>query len=331
MLAATPPLSRRKCAMRFWCYALAAAALWLGAAAGAAAQTPGKSFRDCPTCPQMTWVPAGSFTMGVSAADEQREGMPAVVRGRAQPLHQVTFKAPFAVGTFPVTRGEYRAFVQETGRATKDSCYTQHVTDGHSVYEDATGYSWRDPGIPQTDDHPVVCVDFGDATAYAAWLSRKTGHAYRLLSEAEFEYAARGGTRTLFFWGDDRDKACTYANVQDLAGGRSLGDVPMTRDYRAQCDDGYVFTSPVGHFKPNPYGLYDMTGEVWEWVADCWNKTYDGAPTDGSPALTGDCDLHPTAGGSYGNVIWYAHAGARAFKDYDYRGHSFGFRVARSQ
>jgi formylglycine-generating enzyme required for sulfatase activity len=318
--------------MRRWRPFLIALLAMLGLAGAAAAQTPGQAFRDCPNCPDMVWVPAGGFTMGVSAADEARQGVAAAVLGRALPLHKVTFSAPFAVGKYPVTRAQFRAFVDESGYKTKDDCYTYHMADGHSVYEDAPGYSWREPGIPQTDDHPVICVDWNDAQAYAGWLSRKTGKTYRLLSEAEYEYAARARTDTLFYWGDDRDQSCAFANLADLAQGRSLGGgAPMSREYRAQCDDGYALTSPVGHYKPNAFGLYDMLGNVWEWVADCWNPTYQGAPADGSAWTAGDCDEHGTRGGSYGNTIWFAHAGARAFKDYDYRGHSFGFRVARSR
>jgi formylglycine-generating enzyme required for sulfatase activity len=302
-----------------------------GAAAVAGAQTPHAPFRDCPDCPPMVWLPAGGFEMGVTAADEARQGVPEAIRGRSLPVHTVTFRESFAVGVFPVTRGEFRAFVEATGYQPKDACYTQHVTDGHSVYEEAPGYSWRDPGIPQTDQHPVVCVNWEDAKAYAAWLAHRTGKPYRLLSEAEYEYAARGGTKTLFFWGDDRDKACAYANLADQAEGHALGAVPMTREYRTQCDDGYADTSPVGHYQPNAFGLYDMLGNVWEWVEDCWTPNYQGAPTDGSAWRAGDCDVHGTRGGSYGNTVWYAHAGARALKDYDYRGHSFGFRVARSR
>jgi formylglycine-generating enzyme required for sulfatase activity len=278
----------------------------------------------------MVWLPAGSFTMGVSRADEVRQGVPQDLAGRSLPLREVTFKTAFAVGKYPVTRGEFRAFVEETGYRTEETCYVYHVSDGHRVYEEAPGYSWREPGIPQTDRHPVVCVNWSDANAYIDWLSRKTGKRYRLLSEAEYEYAARAGTRTLFFWGDDRDQGCAFANLPDLARGRTLKDLPLTREFRVQCDDGYAFTSPVGSFRPNPFGLFDMLGNIWEWVDDCWNPDLNNIPADGSAAQFGACDAHPTIGGSYGNTPYFTHAGARTMKDYDYRANSYGFRVALS-
>ena len=120
-----------------------------------------------------------------------------------------------------------------------------------------------------------------------------------------------------------------YANLPDLDQGRALGDVPMGPDYRFPCSDGYAYTSPVGVYRPNAFGLYDMFGNIWEWVADCTNTGYQGAPSDGSTWLAGDCDAHPSRGGSYGNAVFSAYAGIRAPRDSEYRGHSWGFRIAR--
>jgi len=287
------------------------------------------SFRDCAQCSEMVWVPPGHFLMGASLAEEIRQGMPEPGRGRALPQHQVYFKQRFAMGKYPVTRGQFRAFVEDTG-FQQQSCTVQYRQDGHMVYENARGYSWRDPSFPQTDQHPVVCVSWDDAMAYVAWLSRKTGHHYALPSEAQYEYAARAGTTTSFFWGDNRDaQACRYANLPDWDQGRAMGEVPMGPDYRFQCSDGYAYTSPVGTYRPNAFGLYDMFGNIWEWVADCWNPNYEGAPTDGSTWLAGDCDGHPSRGGSYGNAVFAAYAGIRVQRDADYQGHSWGFRVVR--
>jgi formylglycine-generating enzyme required for sulfatase activity len=233
---------------------------------------------------------------------------------------------------YPVTRGEFRKFIEESGYQAKDSCYVNHDVDGHSIYEETAGYSWRNTGYEQTDEHPVVCVDWDDAVAYANWLTKKTGHTYALPSEAQYEYAARGGTKTLYYWADKRDEtACQYANLPDLDQADAMGQVPTTAEYRYPCHDGYGYTSPVGKFKPNAFGLYDILGNVWEWVADCWVPNYDGAPTDGSAWMCGDCDVHGTRGGSYGNIPFFGHAGARALKASEYRGHSFGFRVVRLQ
>jgi formylglycine-generating enzyme required for sulfatase activity len=315
--------------MRTWPFLLLALILWTGAASAARAEA-NASFRDCPTCPQMVRIKPGKFLMGASPEEEERQGLSASGRGRAAPVHEVTIARPFAIGKYPVTRAQFRAFVQETGYDAGSACTVQHRQDGHMVYESARGYSWRDPGFPQTDDHPVVCVNYDDAMAYAQWLSRKTGHRYTLPNEAQYEYAMRAGTTTSFFWGDQRDeKACLYANLPDLDQGRAMGDVPMTPKYRFQCSDGYAYTSPVGHYRPNPWGLYDMFGNIWEWTADCLNMNYQGAPRDGSTWTAGDCDAHPSRGGSYGNAAFSAFAGIRAPRDSDYRGHSWGFRLVR--
>jgi formylglycine-generating enzyme required for sulfatase activity len=318
--------------MHVWRPFLLTLLLWAGLT-GAAAARPPAPFRDCPTCPEMVEVPAGSFMMGASAEVEARQGMPASLTGETQPVHKVTFAKPFAIGEYPVTVAQFRAFVQDTGYDAGAYCYIQHLNDGHMIYEGARGYSWRDPGFPQADNHPVVCVSWDDATAYAAWLSKKTGRSYSLPSEAEFEYAMRGGTTTDFYWGDGRpdhdDPACLYANIAGLESGRAMGDVPMGRFYRFQCSDGYAYTSPVGSYRPNAFGLYDMIGNVWELLEDCWNPTHAGAPADGATRTDGDCNAHPSMGGSFGNAAFGSYAGVRHPRTSDYRGHSWGFRVVR--
>ena len=317
--------------LRIWLMTTMAALAWLGAGPSANAQTPSKPFRDCPNCPQMVRIPAGSFTMGASLEEEARFGYPEAQRGRAFPLRKVTLNRGFAVAAYPVTVAEFRFFVDETGYKTEDSCYTQHEVEGHFIYENVRGYSWRSPGFSQGDNHPVVCVSWYDAVAYADWLTKKTGHPYSLPNEAQYEYAARGGTTTSFFWGDDRDaRACEYSNQPDLDQARALGNVPTGPEYRFQCSDGYAWTSPVGTYKPNPFGLYDMFGNIWEWAADCWNDNLKGAPVDGSTWKAGDCDAHPSRGGSYGNAVFSTYAGVRAPRDADYVGHSWGFRVVRN-
>ena len=312
--------------MRAWLLVLITALAWLGSNLGASADT----FRECTNCPEMVAIPAGKFTMGTSAADELQQGMPKPQTGKSSPLHTVTFAHGFAMAADPITVAEFRAFVDETGYQASDSCYTQHVNDGHFIYENVPGYSWRSPGYPQADNHPVVCVNWDDGMAYAAWLSKKTGHHYSLPNEAQYEYAARGGTTTLFFWGNVRDaRACEYSNQPDLDQARAL-NAPSGPEYRFQCHDGYAWTSPVGHYKPNPFGLYDMQGNIWEWTADCWNNNYQGAPADGSTWTSGDCDAHPSRGGSYGNAAFSAYVGVRVPRDADYVGHSWGFRVVRN-
>ena len=156
---------------------------------------PGTSFRDCPECPEMVVVPAGSFMMGAPASEI--EGMTAAARHHVtwaweRPRHRVTIDRPFALGTYKVTREDYAAFVRETGYGDIEACYRWN---GRRLAL-AIGTDWRDPGFAQTDRDPVVCVSWHDARAYAYWLSRKTGKRYRLLSEAEWEYVARSETMT---------------------------------------------------------------------------------------------------------------------------------------
>ena len=164
----------------------------------------GEVFRDCPACPQMVVVPAGSYRMGSPPDEEGRDDSEG-------PMHRVTISKPIAVGRYEVTRGEYSRFLEETGYAEGGACLT--IEEGE-IKEDS-GRGWRNPGYAQSDGHPVVCVSWEDAQAYARWLSRKTGKRYRLLSESEWEYAARAGTSTVAYWGDDPVDACTYENSLD--------------------------------------------------------------------------------------------------------------------
>ena len=307
------------------------ASLGLGSGVPAQAKGPAPTgFKDCANCPDMVPIKPGSFTMGASLEEEARQGLSEANRGHAVPLHRVTFAKGFAMGKYPVTVAQFRAFVDETGHKTSDSCFNQRYNDGHYIYENARGYSWRSPGFAQGDDHPVVCVSGEDGDAYAAWLSRKTGRRYALPNEAQFEYSLRAGTTTSFFWGNERDaRACEYANLPDFEQAKALS-APSGPEYRFQCSDGYAYTSPVGHYKPNPWGLYDMQGNIWEWTADCQNPNYEGAPADGSTWTTGDCDARPSRGGSYGNAAQSAYAGIRAPRHASYVGHSWGFRVVRN-
>ena len=246
---------------------------------------PGDTFRDLEGGPEMVVVPAGTFTMGSLAGEEGRsddEG----------PQHEVTIGKPFAVGRLELTRGQFAAFVKATGHKTSDSCY---VYDGKD-WKDTAGKSWRDPGYQQTDEHPVVCVTWDDAKAYVAWLAKETGQTYRLLSEAEWEYAARGqtqpGSYPRFSFGNDVKDLCDYANGADKS---------TSFDWKnTACDDGIgAATAPAGRYKANAFGLYDMHGNVWEWVEDCYQDSYTGAPKDGAAWTAGDCSRRVVRGGSW--------------------------------
>ena len=272
--------------------------------------------RDCPTCPEMVRISAGSFTMGSSEAESTRFE---VNGGNTLPQHRVTFARDFWFGRNPVTREEFAAFVSATNYRSKEDCVRFALV--------SKAGSWRAPGFRQTTRDPVVCVNVDDAEAYTDWLSQKTGKTYRLPSEAEWEYAARAGTTTAFYWGDSATDICRYANIGDQALKKAYG-----KTFRAvACDDGYAFTAPVGSFPSNPWGLHDMAGNVWQWTADCYVRDYSGAPTDGSAWKIGPADCRPVVrGGSWNFEPLYARAGVRASLGGADRNPLSGFRLARA-
>ena len=207
--------------------------------------------------PEMVLIAAGQFEMG---SDEQEEG-PYDNEG---PQHTVTIPKPFAIGRCEVTVGEFRQFVEATGYRTdaenSGGCYywDESVQDA----KQNPAYHWRNPGFEQTDQHPVVCVSWNDAQAYIQWLNsylKIPGNSYRLPSEAEWEYVARAGTTSAFFWGSAEQ--CEYANGLDRSAQES-GKFSENWIY-ASCDDSYVYTAPVASYKPSLWNAYDLSGNVW--------------------------------------------------------------------
>jgi formylglycine-generating enzyme required for sulfatase activity/DNA-binding winged helix-turn-helix (wHTH) protein len=285
-------------------------------AEGDADVPPAGTFRDCSdVCPEMVVVPAGKFLMGTPQSTPHGND--------EVPQHAVTFAHPFAMSKYPVTRAEFARFATETGRADlENNCFTLSA-DGRFI--ETPNASWRDPGFPQTSQDPVVCMNWDDAESYAAWLSRKTGKPYRLPSEAEWEYAERAGAEGRFMaTGKD---PCKLLNGGDAA---YHAHFPGDPGVDTQCNDGYSETSPVGSFPANAFGLFDMTGNVHQWVADCYNTTYDGAPSDGSAWNTGNCNQRINRGGAWTDeprALKFAHrftdGGTGRFS-------SVGFRLARS-
>jgi formylglycine-generating enzyme required for sulfatase activity len=277
---------------------------------------PGKS-------PAMVVVPTGSFLMG-TAADSQD-------RADAQlPQHRVTLDKGFAIGRTEVTVGEFREFVRASG-------YTPDSTrlGGASVYDERSGAmrddssaSWQDDyaGRKAEDNLPVVNVSWNDAVAYARWLSERTGKHYRLPSEAEFEYALRGGTSSRYWWGEgtpDREVENLTGSADRSRSGRRWSNA--FRGYR----DGYWGPAPVMRFAANPFGLYDMDGNVSEWVADCWHDNYIRAPDDGSAWINPGCRVHVLRGGSWGSSPDQVTSAYRQGADGEVRSGRVGFRVVR--
>ena len=266
--------------------------------------TAGQVFRDCEACPEMVVAPAGSFVMGSPSSEEGRDDTEG-------PQHEVTIREPFAVGVYEVTRGEFARFVFASGRSTGDSCWTYEAVDPRDRYVDKGwwfdewaeryGRNWSNPGYGQTDGHPVVCVSWEDAKAYVGWLSRETDKEYRLLSEAEWEYAARGGTVTSRYWEEGEGGQCRHANGPDREVKDAYGKLYDFIGWEAvSCSDGHVHTAPVGSYEANGFGLHDVLGNVLELVEDCWNGGYRRAPSDGSAWVSGDCRGRPSRGGFFG-------------------------------
>lgn len=254
---------------------------------------------DSADAPRMTLIPAGEFVMGSPASEAKRsddEG----------PRHQVRIDYSLAVSTYPITVGEFSRFISATHYAMHKNCEPYQRQEGKTIV-----YSWRSPSFSQNEIHPVVCVSWTDAQAYVAWLSQRTGHRYRLLSEAEYEYAARAGTTSIYWWGSDGGAG--HANC------RSCGNVW----------DGKS-TSPVDSFPPNAFGLYDMAGNVWSWTSDCWNPSYDAAPGDGTAATEGQCDLRVLRGGSWYFSASSMRSASRYWVEQNSHFYDVGLRVARS-
>ena len=263
---------------------------WLAAAAPMGAQQTGETFRDrnadgseCAVCPEMVVVPAGSFTMGSPDTEQGRDD-------DEGPQHLVTIRWPFAVGKYEVTFAEW------------DACVAAGGCDGYRPDDQGRGRGNR----------PVVKIHWVDAQNYVAWLSGKTGKSYRLLTEAEWEYAARAGTTTRYSWGDD------------------IGSGNANCDGCSSEWDGRQ-TAPVGSFSPNGFGLHDMHGNVWEWVEDNRHGNYIGAPMDGSAWTTGGrVKERVLRGGAWDYEPHDLHSATRTRSGKRNRDESDGFRIARS-
>jgi formylglycine-generating enzyme required for sulfatase activity len=272
-------------------------------AAGAGSRA-GEIWRDCPDCPEMVVVPPGSFQMGSTTEERKREGVPEIFGNREQPQHAVTIGKAFALGRNEVTVAQYAKFSDDSTRPIDNKCA---VFDRAKDNWGLQSGSWRQPGFNQTDNEPVVCISYNDAKDYAAWLAKKTGKHYRLASEAEWEYA---GTTTARYWGDSPRTLCENANVMSSA---TLADIGWPESWQDKliCAGRKAWTVPVGSFEANPFGLNDMYGSVWEWVADCAHDNYIGAPTDGSAWRSPVCDKFLVRGGAFHSEFWLARSATR--------------------
>ena len=274
--------------------------------------------------PEMILIEAGRFTMGSPDSEPGRQK-------DEGPQRKITLVRPFALARCETTVAEFRLFVEETGYVTEaetgKGCFA--LNDAGTQSEQRKDRHWRDPGFPQTDAHPVVCVSWNDAQAYAEWLGRRTGQHYRLPSEAEWEYAARAGSTTSRFWGDDPNAGCAYANAADRALKRRY---PENRWLTAACDDGTVYTASAGSFKRNAFGLSDMLGNVWEWVQDCYGGNLVSVPADGTAwegAQGKDCARRVLRGGGWSDRPGNVRSADRDRIHPDGANAFLGFRLAR--
>ena len=260
----------------------------------AAMPSAGDVFQDCTNCPEMVLIPSGTFRMGCLSGDDD-------CYGDELPVHEVSIQS-FALSKHEVTFAQW------------DTCVAAGSCGGYSPIDQDWGRGNR----------PVISVSWEDAKSFIAWWSEVTGHAYRLPTESEWEYAARAGSVTKYHFGNAESQLCRYANHADR-------DSIWDWRNKACSDPHFGETSPVGRYEPNQFGLYDMLGNVWEWVEDCWKDSYAGPPSDGSAWLGGNCDERVLRGGSWradprnvrsANRFKY-NSGARYFNE-------FGFRVART-
>jgi formylglycine-generating enzyme required for sulfatase activity len=263
--------------------------------------------KGCTNCPEMVAIKGGSFMMG-SPDDEdghtEYEG----------PQKKITIKS-YSIGKYPVTVGQFGEFIKATKYRPTDECDTQRTNK-------MIAGNWTDPEVlDQGESEPVVCVNWKDASAYVDWLAKTSGKPYRLPSEAEWEYAARAGETGAHYWSDAND-ACAYANIADKAAKRAHSNWKIT-----DCDDGFAGTSPVGSLKPNTFGLYDMLGNVKQWVAGCAGNTTADIPADGSP-IGGSCNYHPVHGSSWDALPDRVRFAYWEKNPASYASSNYGFRVA---
>ncbi len=268
---------------------------------------PGEVFKDCDDCPEMVVVPPGEFMMGSPKSEKgysELEG----------PRHKVTIAKKFAVGKFEITRAQFSTFVNETGHDVGNKCFVYE----ENGFMNRSGRSYENPVFSQDDTHPAVCVSWDDAKSYVIWLSHKVqGATYKLLSEAEWEYVARAKTDKPFWWG--KSISTSQANYDG------------NYTYNGTKGKFLKKTVPVDSFEANEFGLYNVHGNVWEWVEDCWHESYRGAPNNGKAwTKGGECSERVLRGGSWFGFPEFLRSANRYGDSTGYRSSNVGFRVSRT-
>jgi len=256
----------------------------------------------------MVVIPAGSFVMGSPADEPARDP-------DEGPQRRITFAHAFAISRFAVTRGQFAVFAHSTHRPLRAGCYADFASPG--TWSVVPTLTWHAPGYRQTDRDPVVCVNFDDINAYIAWLNTRTHAGYRLISEAEFEYGARAGATTRYPWGDTITHDQANYGSEHCCHGLIEGR------------DRWDHTSPGGAFGANAFGLSDMQGNVWEFVADCYTASLDAVPADGRPVVTDPCEKHVIRGAGWDDPSNYVRTANRYKQLETLPGSVTGFRLSR--
>lgn len=261
----------------------------------------GESFRDCADCPELVLVPDGDVRMQLSTGATPR-------------TVEVALPQPFAVGRFEVTRAQYKSFVQQSGHVVELGCHVRAP-----VWKLDPTLSWQDPGYPQGDDEPVACVSHGDAKAYLAWLSKRTGQRYRLLTDPEWHHVAASSAKDMA----DPARLCTIGNGADETAKQAMPSWTV-----APCRDGFRTTAPVGRFAASPWGLSDLSGNLWEWVDTCPpDPSVPGQPFP--PPVCREEEGRILRGGSWADPPTARRLDSRIVSEPGIRDQVAGFRVAR--
>jgi formylglycine-generating enzyme required for sulfatase activity len=284
---------------------------------------------------ELVLIPAGQFSMGSPETTEElmnvfRDAKKTSSTGE-RPVHRVTISQPFYLGKYEVTKGQFTRFVEETGHKTdaeKDRKGGWGYTgDKRKPFEQRPTFTWHDWGVEQGDTSPVVNVSHNDAVAFCEWLNRKEGEKYRLPTEAEWEYACRAGTTDRYYNGNDPEGLTKIGNVPD---GTAKEKLPNWTTVTVASSDGWAFTSPVGQFRPNNFGLYDMIGNAREWCSDWYDESYYAKSPERDPTGPSSGVVRVNRGGSWHASAVLCRAARRGRDSPRYPYFNLGFRIVRS-
>jgi formylglycine-generating enzyme required for sulfatase activity len=325
-------MNRHRSGRRVACAVLGLLLLCAGTTASADSATSGPQFlKDCDVCPELVRIEPGEFQMGLAEGEAVQPGFPEDKVLDELPAHGVQIDYPFAIGRYEVSIGEFAVFATATDHVGK-GCFvlvdkvSETTANKWEFFPDA---SFRAPGFDVTDADPAACLSYNDGTAYLQWLSSRTGQTYRFPTEAEWEYVVRSGL------GDESTpsylgaQACEHLNGSDTTFGQEFAEAEDWEPGLFECDDGHATTAPVGSYKPNKLGMYDVFGNVSEWTEDCFGTNYEGAPVDGSARHLEPCPTRILRGGTFSGGPGYLRPSRRAGFPIQLRGDGHGLRVVR--